>query len=476
MLKSEWFHSVRALRRTAMLSLVVAAASGLLSIYLTTELAKANRTQGEIGSAQVLSMALYAHGLQMSQATRNILLDPSNHTAYANHAAAVKDFETTLQDLQQRTEKLFPGSGGKPMLVSIETDFRRHVAVQRHIQELARASKFQEGKNTLNSEDTPLWRKYKQSILEFGKWLEERDVATSARIQSATGWAQTLSWVSGLLLVAAGLATFAATGQVSRKLRELGALVLAGATQILEAARQVASSSESLARGASEQAASLEETSASGEEINSVAGQNTDNCRSATELAAHSQQRLSETNVILDQAVAAIAEMNRSSDQISKIIKVIDEIAFQTNILALNAAVEAARAGQAGLGFGVVADEVRNLAQRCAQAAKDTASLIEGSIATSRDGKAKVDRVAQSIRDITIESSKVKTLVEEVNQGSLEQAHGLDQMARVLARMEQTTQTTAASAEEGASAAEELNAQSETLREIVERLTAVIGS
>ncbi len=476
MFQAEWFHSVRALRRTAMLSLVVAAASGFLSIYLTTELAKGNRTQGEIGSARVLSMALYAYGLQMSQATRNILLDPSNHTAYTNHDDAVKDFENTLQDLQQRSQKLFPDSDAKPMLASIELDFQRHVAVERQIHALARDSKFQAGKNLLNSEDTPLWRKYKRSILEFGKWLQERDEQTSSKIQLATGWAQILSWVSGLLLVAAGLVAFAATGQVSGKLRELGALVLAGATQILEAARQVSSSSESLARSASEQAAALEETSASGEEINSVAGQNTDNCRSATELAVHSQQQFSETNVILDQAVAAIADMNRSSDQISKIIKVIDEIAFQTNILALNAAVEAARAGQAGLGFGVVADEVRNLAQRCAQAAGDTASLIERSIATSRDGKAKVDLVAQSIRDITLESSKVKALVGEVNQGSLEQARGLDQMARVLAKMEQTTQTTAASAEEGASAAEQLNAQSETLREIVERLSAVIGS
>ena len=138
----------------------------------------------------------------------------------------------------------------------------------------------------------------------------------------------------------------------------------------------------------------------------------------------------------------------RRGNKIAKIIKVIDEIAFQTNILALNAAVEAARAGEAGMGFAVVADEVRSLAQRCAQAAKDTAALIEESILKSGDGKGKVDQVTTAIRTITADTTSVKTLVEEVSLASQEQARGIQQIGKAIVQMEQVTQSTAANAEE----------------------------
>lgn len=154
----------------------------------------------------------------------------------------------------------------------------------------------------------------------------------------------------------------------------------------------------------------------------------------------------------------------------------IDEIAFQTNILALNAAVEAARAGEAGMGFAVVADEVRSLAQRSAQAAKDTAALIEESIAKSIDGKSKVDQVNQGLRIISGQASQVKTLVDEVSLGSEEQTRGIEQIGKALSQMDQITQQTAASAEESASASEELNAQSHALMAVVQRLQAMVGT
>jgi methyl-accepting chemotaxis protein/methyl-accepting chemotaxis protein-1 (serine sensor receptor) len=192
-------------------------------------------------------------------------------------------------------------------------------------------------------------------------------------------------------------------------------------------------------------------------------------------LVTGSQQKFLQTNRSLDHMVIAMGDINTQSDKIAKIIKVIDEIAFQTNILALNAAVEAARAGEAGMGFAVVADEVRNLAQRCAQAARDTAQLIEDSIAKSNDGKARVDQVAIDIRAITGEFGKVKTLVDEVNQGSQEQTRGIEQVAQAIVQMQQVTESTAAGAEQSAAAAQQLSAHSVSLKDVVGRLTALVS-
>jgi len=202
---------------------------------------------------------------------------------------------------------------------------------------------------------------------------------------------------------------------------------------------------------------------------------NAHNSQTAAQFMAEASQFVAEANREVEAMVVSMREINASSDKISRIIKVIDEIAFQTNILALNAAVEAARAGEAGMGFAVVADEVRNLSQRCAQAAKDTAVLIEESIVKSNEGKIKLDRVAGVICSVTESSAKVKALVDEVSLGSEEQARGIDQISKAIEQMEQETQKAAANAQESASAGAELRAQSETIEGIVEQLAAMVG-
>lgn len=202
---------------------------------------------------------------------------------------------------------------------------------------------------------------------------------------------------------------------------------------------------------------------------------NAENSKVAAEYTGQVDQRVGAANHTLGQMVASMSEINTSSEKVSKIIKVIDEIAFQTNILALNAAVEAARAGEAGMGFAVVADEVRNLAQRCAQAAKDTAALIEESMAKSHDGMGKLDQVAEAIGSITESAAKVKTLVDEVNLGSQEQARGIEQIAKAISQMEQVTQKNAANAEESASASEELSGQAETMNSVVGQLQTMVN-
>jgi methyl-accepting chemotaxis protein len=309
--------------------------------------------------------------------------------------------------------------------------------------------------------------------------IQARAEARMAEARNSGGSAVATSrWIAIILFALAfgvGALMIPVVRTITRTLRQIAAEMGDSAAQVAAAANEVSASSQSLAQGASEQAASLEETSASAEEITAMTHRNAENSRASAEHMMESAAQVEEANRVLKDMVASMEGINASSDKVAKIIKVIDEIAFQTNILALNAAVEAARAGEAGMGFAVVADEVRNLAQRSAQAAKDTAGLIEESIARSREGSGKLDQVAGVIRAITDSSGKVKTLVDEVKQGSQEQARGMRQISQAISQMEQVTQKSAASAEEGASAGEEMSAQAETLRMIVVRLQNLVG-
>ncbi|MDO9110395.1 MAG: methyl-accepting chemotaxis protein [Desulfatirhabdiaceae bacterium] len=245
--------------------------------------------------------------------------------------------------------------------------------------------------------------------------------------------------------------------------------------QVASAAGEVSSASQSLAEGSSQQAASVEETSSSLEEMSSMTKQNAGNAGQADSLMKQANQVVNKANTSMSQLTTSMQEISKASEETSKIIKTIDEIAFQTNLLALNAAVEAARAGEAGAGFAVVADEVRNLAMRAADAAKNTAALIEGTVKKVSEGTLLVKTTNDAFKEVAGSAKKVGELVGEIAAASNEQAQGIEQVNIAVTEMDKVTQQNAATAEESASASEELNAQAEEMKSFVADLAAMVG-
>ncbi len=263
---------------------------------------------------------------------------------------------------------------------------------------------------------------------------------------------------------------------LTRTIFSAASAISSGSNQIVSASGQVTSSSQALAEGSSEQAASIEETSASLEEMASMTKRNADNAQKANDLARQTRTAADKGAADMQAMSTAMNTIKASSDDIAKIIRTIDEIAFQTNILALNAAVEAARAGEAGMGFAVVADEVRNLAQRSATAAKETAAKIEGAIGNTTRGVDLSDKVAAALNEIVTKAREMDELAAEVAGASREQTTGIAQVNLAVGQMDKVTQANAANAEESAAAAEELNAQAVAMKQVVGELVSLVGS
>jgi len=286
-------------------------------------------------------------------------------------------------------------------------------------------------------------------------------------------------WLTIVLLgiaVPTGVGVFLMIGRFSSQLRQFVVELSSSGEQVVSASTQIASTSQTLAQGASEQAASIEEVSASMEEMTAMTRRNADNSTEATAMMTETVKQVDRSNAALADMIASMSSIKVSSEKVAKINKTIDEIAFQTNILALNAAVEAARAGEAGMGFAVVADEVRNLAQRSAVAAKDTATLIDESIANANQGTERLGLVSAAIRGITEGAAKVKNLLDEVNESSKHQGQGIQQVSTAISQVSIVTQTAAASAEESAAASQELNAQSQTVQDLVQGLAEMVDA
>ena len=285
----------------------------------------------------------------------------------------------------------------------------------------------------------------------------------------------TLFSVAGAGLLLGLLLMWGITRGITRPLRAVIKGLTEASGQVASASEQVSSASQFLAEGSSEQASSIEETSASLEEMAAMTKQNADNAKEAQNQMAEASGIVKSAGKNLGDMIQAIEKITRSSEETGKIVKTIDEIAFQTNLLALNAAVEAARAGEAGAGFAVVADEVRNLAMRAADAAKNTSSLIEGTIAAVKSGNELTQKTRDAFQANTDIAMKIAELIDEITAASGEQAQGIGQVNTAVAEMDKVVQQNAANAEESASASEAMNAQAVQMKTMVGELVALVG-
>jgi len=394
----------------------------------------------------------------------------------------VQDYDENLQQSQERWSK-FKALPKTPEELTIISEYDKARAEWQGISQQVvdgRKADTREGRRlaldlTLGAanEKFETMRAFLDQLQEIAVTRAESDYnASSALKRKATIF---LVGFAGLSILIGILLSWGISRGIGKSLKSVIRSLAESSQQVAAASAQVASASQSLAEGSSEQAASLEETSSSLEEMASMTRQNANNAREADQLMKQTNEVVQRANSSMSELGASMEEIHRASEETSKIIKTIDEIAFQTNLLALNAAVEAARAGEAGAGFAVVADEVRNLAMRAADAARNTADLIEGTVKKVKGGAELMTRTGADFSEVTQSSVKVAQLVGEIAAASTEQAQGVDQVNLAVSEMDKVTQQNAANAEESASASAEMNAQAEHMKVYMSQLEALVG-
>jgi methyl-accepting chemotaxis protein len=324
------------------------------------------------------------------------------------------------------------------------------------------------------TQTAPNLKKVQKFLGDIRKEAASHIMTDKAMLSAAQNTKRNVAIVSVIAILAGLFLAFIIARGIVSVLKNITVGMGEGANQVAAASGQVSSSSQSMAEGASEQAASIEETSSSMEEMSSMTKRNAENATQADTLMKEAIHVVKTADESMDQLIVSMEEISKASEETSKIIKTIDEIAFQTNLLALNAAVEAARAGEAGAGFAVVADEVRNLAMRAADAAKNTAELIEGTVKKVSDGSELVTTTNDAFTQVAESSGKVGSLIAEISEASNEQSDGIEQVNIAITEMDKVVQQNAANAEESASASEEMNAQAEQLRDYVGDLMMMV--
>ena len=444
---------------------------------------------------------MYAQGLQMGQALRNILLDPKNPKAYDNLKAAQAAYDKAfaLATLNAKGSDLEVPLQQLPKLRSTQAQAQEKV--------LALIAANGNATEVLNAEETPAWRQLRAELIKQGDASHKTSEAAHQSVIATTN--TSISIAIGMALFAAVVAMVLSIKMLLTLRRELGgdpadartalAAIATGdltasitnvggpdslmgvmqqmdtalkklVTDVRDSASGIAIASAEIAQADSDlsgrteaQAASLEQTSASMAQLSATVGQNTDSARQANQLALSASTVASQGGEVVAQVVGTMKGINEASRKIADIIGVIDGIAFQTNILALNAAVEAARAGEQGRGFAVVASEVRSLAGRSADAAKEIKALINASVERVEQGTTLVDQAGNTMSEVVTSIRRVTDIMGQISNASEEQSLGFSQISQAVVQMDGATQQNAALVEEMAAAAASLNGQAQDL-------------
>jgi methyl-accepting chemotaxis protein len=498
-------------RRLLVLSAVPAGVLVVAALIGVTALRAAEARFADVFEKdQPLSQAvteMYGHGLQSGQALRNIILDSANPTAYKNLESALRSYD----DAAAVATPLAVGTPAQPWLAKVAASRQRQQAARDKVLAAARTDTAR-AVAVLNQEETPAWREMRAGLLEAGKLARAGLQATRDRALADTHRAVILSLAATLVgalmalsfpflmrrtlratlggepeaardlvqAVASGDLTRevpvragdvssllahlgAMRGSLARTIRELGVAV----DHVGQASREIATGNADLSSRTEQQASSLQQTAASMEQMNAQLRQSADSARHASQLAASASAVAAKGGRVVGEVVTTMNDISSSSHRIAEIIGVIDGIAFQTNILALNAAVEAARAGEQGRGFAVVAGEVRTLAQRSAQAAREIKGLIAESVDKVGTGNRLVADAGATMQEIVAQVNQVTELISAITTSTVEESGGIGQVNQAVAQLDNMTQQNAALVEESAAAAESLRQQAVRLQQAI---------
>lgn len=448
---------------------------GLIGFYYSSTAAKSLQTMYEDRLLPVQQIGQMRANANANLSDLQSLMLESNPQLQKKYVATIKERTTQNEDLTKAYDATNQSSEVKVVVEKMVDSRGASRTARAKVRDLALAGKRDAAWVVYRSQAVPATEEYFAYLGEIydlnAKNAEEMHAKGNKDSQTAN-LMLIVSIVGGvILLVSLGIMI---SNMITRPIKQAIDGLNFGTEEVSSAASQVAAASQSLAEGASEQAAAIQETSATLEETSSMVHQNRENTQQAAVLAKQAKQYAEKSNDEMYKMSQSMSELKNSSSEIAKIIKVIDEIAFQTNILSLNAAVEAARAGDAGKGFAVVAEEVRSLAQRSAQAAKDTTIIIESNIDLSDSSVNIAKAVRESVESIGEQATKVSDLLDEISVATNEQAQGVEQIHKAVSQMEIALQSNAATADESASASSSLQEQAINVKDIVDSLIVLV--